>query len=156
MVSTGLYTKRPIEHFLEILEISTVQQGLTTNSLMEINMSKGITIGRYLIHSALSSYGVVLITFIVEMLVGLIIGPQNSFLDYAFFGPTFLVPILTGLAFGYLFGGRLPRWSSRLVFVIPLMIAAYEIWMWVKYSYSGEVLLASIKDNFVGANCGGS
>lgn len=107
----------------------------------------------YLIHAAIASYGIVFLGFILEGLIGYAMGSQNRRLDYVFGGPTYLVPVLMGLALGYLFGGRLPRLSSRLIFVLPLMVAAYELFSWLTHTYPGENLKDTIWDNFVGVNC---
>ena len=111
---------------------------------------------QYILHVGISSCGIVWLTFLTEMFLGRVFDFRNQALDYAFFGPTFSVPILGGLVLGYVLGGRLPRLSARLLFVIPLLFAAYEIWNWITYSESSTTILISLKDNFLGGNCGAS
>ena len=117
-------------------------------------MSKVLIVIRYLAHAALSSYGVVVVCFFVEMILGSAVGPQNRFLDYFFYGPTFFIPVVTGLALGYLFGRNLPRWSARLLFAIPLVLALNEIWSDVRFGLPGASILANIRDNYLGTSCG--
>ena len=116
----------------------------------------GIDVLRFVIYSLISSYGVVFLCSLLELTVGIPFGSQNRFLDYMFFGPTFAVPVIIGLVFGYRFGNGLATLYSRLLFVMPLFIAVWEIGGWMKYRYSGENLLASIVDNFFTSRCGGS
>ena len=111
---------------------------------------------KFLLISALSSYGIALLCFILEMLIGSSVGPQNRFLDYAFLGPTFAVPVSLGLVLGYLTGLRVPRLSSRLVFVVPMALAVYEVATWVTSRYPGPPLLAEIAANFLTSDCSSS
>lgn len=111
---------------------------------------------QYITHAVLASYGIVLIAIAIQALAMRAIGPQNHFLDYVFWGPTFLIPIVIGVLLGACFGGRLPRLSSRLIFVFPLIIAAYDVWSWVHHAHPIEPMLWSLQDNFLGMYCGSS
>jgi|SRR5580698_10488640 hypothetical protein len=107
----------------------------------------------YLCHVVIASYGVLLINSTIELAIGKMIGPQSRSLDYIFFGPTFIAPILLGLALGYRFGRSLTALSSRLIFLIPLVLVAYSVWISVKYGVPGESAVNNIKDNYLGAGC---
>jgi hypothetical protein len=119
-------------------------------------VSKGFHLLRYLCHAALASYGVLAINFVIEFLIGEMVGSYNRFLDYVFFGPTFLIPVLMGLIIGYYLGKSLPALSSRLIFLIPLFLMAYEVWISVKYGLHDGTALKNITDNFFGVNCSAS
>jgi hypothetical protein len=97
-----------------------------------------------------------LLCFFAEGLISQFVPPPQRFLDYVFWGPTFLGPVLFGLALGYIFAGKLPRLSARLLFVVPLILAAHEVWDWIADSQPDVDMIKSLKVNFLGSGCGGS
>ena len=112
---------------------------------------------RFLGHLALATCGIVVISFLLELTVGLVIVSQDHrFLDYFVVGPTFAVPIILGLVAGRRFGRRLPALASRLLWLPPLVLLVSEMYLNYKYRYPGENMRAEIWNNFVGIQCGGS
>lgn len=112
------------------------------------SMPRPVVFIRYVVHAAIASYGVMILGDIVEVLLPI---RQGRRLDYFFIGPTFLFPILAGLILGFIFGARLPRSSSRLLFIFPLAIMAWEVWVFVHFN--DEVTWRNFVNNFVGTNC---
>jgi hypothetical protein len=112
------------------------------------SMPKPVVFIRYVVHAAIASYGVMILGDIVELLLPV---RQGRRLDYFFIGPTFLFPILAGLILGFIFGARLPRSSSRLLFIFPLAIMAWEVWVFIHYN--DEVTWRNFVNNFLGTNC---
>ena len=112
------------------------------------SMPKPVVFIRYVVHAAIASYGVMILGDIVEILLPV---RQGRRLDYFFIGPTFLFPILAGLTLGFIFGARLPRSSSRLLFIFPLAIMAWEVWVFIHYN--DEVTWRNFVNNFLGTNC---
>jgi hypothetical protein len=112
---------------------------------------------RFLGHLALATYGIVALSFLIELPLNLVVGSQNSFLDYFVIGPTFAVPIILGLLAGHRFGRRLPAVASRLLWMLPLLFLAYQLYF-VDYrlQYPGENVRAELRNNYVGIHCGGS
>ena len=121
-----------------------------------MNRFTGSDLLRWTTYSLLSSYGIILVCFVLNMILGSISQPVDRFLDRATFAPTFAIPILFGLFAGYRFGSALPKFQSRMVFLLPLLMAAYELSVWTRYTYAGENVPASIRDNFLTTNCGSS
>jgi hypothetical protein len=115
------------------------------------SMPKPVVFIRYVVHAAVASYGIMILGEVIEYLIGLPLGSQNRRLDYFFIGPTFLFPILAGLILGFIFGARLPRSSSRLLFIFPLAIMAWEVWVFIHYN--DEVTWRNFVNNFLGTNC---
>jgi hypothetical protein len=114
---------------------------------------KWILLVQYIGHAILASYGIFLADFMMERLIGEMASPRNLHLDRIFLGPTFLVPIVMGFVLGGFLGKDLPVLSSRLIFILPLSLMAWEIW-----GFSDPCIskLASIRDNFFGEHCSGS
>jgi hypothetical protein len=94
---------------------------------MKINL---IGIGRYIVHALFASYGIMLLGFMIEMLL-----PNSRKVDYFFFAPTFLFPILAGLCMGIAFGAKLPAPLSRCLFLLPFVMMLWEIWAFVSSHY---------------------
>jgi hypothetical protein len=113
-------------------------------------MSKVGLLIQYAVHAIVCSYGVMILADIVQQLVDLPLGSQNRWLDYFFIGPTFLVPILFALALGVVFGASLPKLSSRLLFIFPLAMMSWELWVWI---HEPEMTVHRLVDNFVGTSC---
>jgi hypothetical protein len=65
---------------------------------------------KFLAHLALVTCGVVIISFLLEFSVGLVIGSQARFLDYFVVGPTFAVPIISGLLASHRSDDGYRRW----------------------------------------------
>lgn len=116
----------------------------------------GFHLLRWCVYALLSSYGVVLFCFALEMIAGSFSRSMDRLLDRAMFAPTFAIPILCGLLSGYRFGMHLSKIQARLVFLLPLLAAAYEVSVWFHDTYPGQNLRASIEDNFLTTNCSGS
>src|SRR5579859_5523770 len=87
---------------------------------------------QYVLHAAFASYGLMIVGGVVSYLVGLPVGGAR-YVDNVFIGPTFLFPIVAGLVFGIAFGARLPKVSSRLLYLFPLAIMIWELWTWIDY-----------------------
>jgi hypothetical protein len=112
------------------------------------SMPKPVVFIRYVVHAFIASYGVMILGDIVEVLLPV---RQGRRLDYFFIGPTFLFPILAGLILGFIFGARLRRSSSRLLFIFPLAIMAWEVWVFIHFN--DEVTWRNFVNNFLGTNC---
>jgi hypothetical protein len=112
---------------------------------------------RFLGHLALATYGIVAISYLLELTVGLVIvSKDHRFLDYFVVGPTFALPAILGLLAEHRFGRRLPALASRLLWVPPLMLLVSEMSLYYRYPWPGEDLRAELWNNFVGISCGGS
>jgi hypothetical protein len=98
---------------------------------------------QYVVHPAMASYGV--------MILGAIFVTRR--LEYYFFAPRFLFPIAVGLTLGFGLGARLPKLSSRLLFIFSLAMTVWELWAWIA---APEMTLHRLADNFVGTNCSSS
>jgi hypothetical protein len=115
------------------------------------SMPKPVVFIRYLVHAAVASYGIMILGEVIEYLIGLPLGSQNRRLDYIFIGPSFLFPILAGVILGFILGTGLPKLSSRLLFIFPLAMMAWELWAFVHSHF--EVTWQNFVNNFLGTNC---
>ncbi len=104
----------------------------------------------------LAGYEIVVVCFFLELFAEIILPIPDLSLEKAWLGPTFAVPVGVGLWAGYRFGARLPRLAARLAFVLPLVVASWELFAWSRYTYSGENVAAAIRDNFLTSRCGSS
>src|ERR1700730_13718046 len=80
---------------------------------------------QYALHAAFASYGLIIVGGVVSYLVGLPVGGER-YVDYVFIGPTFLFPVVGGLVFGFVLGARLPKVSSRTIYLFPLALIIWE------------------------------
>lgn len=109
---------------------------------------------RFLGHLALATYGILALSFLPEILLHFVIGPQDRFLDYFVVGPTLALPIILGLLAGHRFGKRLPALASRLLWVPPFLLLAHELYWGYKLPYPGENVPMHLWNNYVGTRCG--
>lgn len=111
---------------------------------------------RFLGHLALATYGIVALCFLTGILLHLVIGFLDRFLEYFVFGPTFALPIILGLLAGHRFGRRLPALASRLLWVPAFVLLAWQLYLEYKLRYPGENMRAELWNNYVGIDCGAS
>lgn len=109
----------------------------------ETTILKPVAFLRYAVHVIVASYGV---TILGEILA-------TRRLENYFFAPRFLFPIVAGLILGCIFGARLPKLPSRLLFIFPLAMMIWEVWVWLA---EPGMTLHYLADNFVGTNCSSS
>jgi hypothetical protein len=117
-------------------------------------MPKALAIIRYVVHAAVASYGIMILGEVAEYLIGLHLGSQNRRLDYFFIGPSFLFPTLAGVILGFILGTGLPKSSSRILFILPLAMMAWELWAFVHSNF--DVTWQNFVNNFLGTQCGSS
>lgn len=110
----------------------------------EKNIPKIVAFIRYSVHAAIAGYGITIL--------GMILTTRR--LDYYFFAPRFLFPIVVGLVLGFIFGARLPKLSSRLLFLFPLAMAIWEVWVW--FHHNNAVTPQNFVDYFLGTHCSSS
>jgi hypothetical protein len=104
----------------------------------------------------LSGYEIVLVCSVLEFLAGIILPVPDLSLQKAWLGPTLAVPLCVAVWAGCRFGATLPRFASRLAFVLPLVVAVWELSTWTRYTYSGENVATTIRENFLTSRCGSS
>jgi hypothetical protein len=103
-------------------------------------------IAQYALHAFVATYGISILSFFVEGFL-----PQRRSTDFWFLGPTFLFPIAIGLALGALWGTKLPRLSSRLVFLLPLFLLIWETRSF--FRYNNDISWRNFYESFLGAHC---
>jgi hypothetical protein len=108
----------------------------------------------FVLHLAISGVALPLICVLASFLVGLPFQPSNRFVDYFFFGPTFAVPILLGIAVGWRLGP-----SMSIVVLRTLYVPVVAIFAWSAIStlwYEPGNFARVIYDTYFGINCGSS
>jgi hypothetical protein len=82
---------------------------------------------RFLGHLVVATYGMDVAVFGICYPIAAMIDPQARIMDYFFVAPSFSVPILFGVLFGYRFGWRQVTWASRAVCLPPFALMAYAL-----------------------------
>jgi hypothetical protein len=77
----------------------------------------------FLIHSTLATMGAMLLVLAASVLLS-VIGLGGHILDLLTLGPSFLLPIVSGLALGYAFGRRYYSRAAGWVWLIPAIVLA--------------------------------
>jgi hypothetical protein len=105
-----------------------------------------VSFGKYIVHALYASYGIVLLGFFIEVML-----PNSRKLDYLFFNPTFLFPIIAGLGMGIRFGSKLPALLSRCLFLLPFAMLLWELWAFVSSNY--DVTWQNFYNTYLGTHC---
>jgi len=82
---------------------------------------------RFLGHLVVATYGMDVAVFGICYPIAAMIDPQARIMDYFFVAPSFSVPILFGVLFGYRFGWRQVTWASRAVCLPPFALMVYAL-----------------------------
>jgi hypothetical protein len=116
-------------------------------------VKNGVLVMRTLLHIVIVTYGILSMCLAGDYLLGRVLGANQRYADYVFFGPTFAVPIALGCWVGYRFGIRLPRWVSWLLFVPSLLLMCHEIATEYRYRIPDQHFLSHLFDNYFGRHC---
>jgi hypothetical protein len=105
-----------------------------------------VSIGKYIVHALIASYGITLFGFFIELML-----PNSRKVDYLFFNPTFLFPIIAGLCMGIRFGSKLPALLLRCLFLLPFAMLLWELSVFIGSNY--DVTWQNFYNTYLGTQC---
>jgi len=118
-------------------------------------MVKTLRFVRYTFHCLFASYGAIAVSYVATTCVLGLLSKSPSNADSYVLGPYFSVSAFSGFLLGYVFGGGLPGWSRRLIWLPIFCLLIVELSATLKYGYSSTFSpRQELFNKFLGRNCG--
>lgn len=111
---------------------------------------------RIVFYSLIGAYGVIPVTMLLDALISPMLRFPGRESDFLFWGPSFVVPIALGAAWGWRVRGKITRVACLFLPLIPLLLAVYEIHIFWIHDLHQPTFWQVIYDNFWGKACEGS